>query len=355
MERALRLEVASQKSLHGVYDGLAEKSMRRFSMVACYHFKRIAPGARIWAWKEPEPQGYLVTYYDVGNHPVWMTLWSTELPSGNGERLWWETERFARDFNRDTVLVSEDEQGVVCYRFYSPDRGARAWVRVAPDGSSVTGEQTEQFFQGLVKRWRRGALELEAVHFEERTQACAWLDDAFGFQPREMPERRSVLKAAARNALKSPFHVMPLVRDKAYLDYDPKAEYEKVLQAAQGLLAPSGFHKSKSNFYRLWEGGTYMECIQFQRNWMRPDPTQETIFTVNIGWGAAAHSGRERWAARDLTRGAAPCSRRIGHLTRGYDHWYELYPGVDTVEVVETVMSDLKKAVAYLDQCRTSG
>ena len=87
MERALRLEVASQKSLHGVYDGLAEKSMRRFSMVACYHFKRIAPGARIWAWKEPEPQGYLVTYYDVGNHPVWMTLWSTELPSGNGERL----------------------------------------------------------------------------------------------------------------------------------------------------------------------------------------------------------------------------------------------------------------------------
>lgn len=214
MERALRLEVASQKSLHGVYDGLAEKSMRRFSMVACYHFKRIAPGARIWAWKEPEPQGYLVTYYDVGNHPVWMTLWSTELPSGNGERLWWETERFARDFNRDTVLVSEDEQGVVCYRFYSPDRGARAWVRVAPDGSSVTGEQTEQFFQGLVKRWRRGALELEAVHFEERTQACAWLDDAFGFQPREMPERRSVLKAAARNALKSPFHVMPLVRER---------------------------------------------------------------------------------------------------------------------------------------------
>ena len=156
MERALRLEVASQKSLHGVYDGLAEKSMRRFSMVACYHFKRIAPGARIWAWKEPEPQGYLVTYYDVGNHPVWMTLWSTELPSGNGERLWWETERFARDFNRDTVLVSEDEQGVVCYRFYSPDRGARAWVRVAPDGSSMTGEQTEQFFQGLVKRWRAG-------------------------------------------------------------------------------------------------------------------------------------------------------------------------------------------------------
>lgn len=46
MERALRLEVASQKSLHGVYDGLAEKSMRRFSMVACYHFKRIAPGGK---------------------------------------------------------------------------------------------------------------------------------------------------------------------------------------------------------------------------------------------------------------------------------------------------------------------
>ena len=88
---------------------------------------------------------------------------------------------------------------------------------------------------------------------------------------------------------------------------------------------------------------------------MRLDPPQETNFTVNIGLGAAAHSGRERWAARDLTRGAAPCSRRIGHLTRGYDHWYELYPGVDTVEVAETVMSDLKKAVAYLDQCRTSG
>ena len=62
---------------------------------------------------------------------------------------------------------------------------------------------------------------------------------------------------------------MPLVRDKAYLDYDPKAEYEKVLQAAQGLLAPSGFHKSKGNFYRLWEGGAYMECNHIQTNWMR--------------------------------------------------------------------------------------
>ena len=50
-----------------------------------------------------------------------------------------------------------------------------------------------------------------------------------------------------------PFPCHAVGAGKAYLDYDPKAEYEKVLQAAQGLLAPSGFHKSKGNFYRLWE------------------------------------------------------------------------------------------------------
>lgn len=355
MERTLRLEVANQRSLHGVYDILAEKSMRRFSMVGCGHYNRIVFGGGVRAWKKVEPQGYLVTYYDVGNHPVWLTVWSTEFPSGDEASQWRETERFARDFNRDTVLVSEDEEGGIRYRFCSPDRGTRAWVRVAPDGSDITGEHTEQFFQGLVKRWRRGALELEMAHFAQRAQACAWLDAAFGFQPREMPESCAVLEAAAHNALKGPFCTVPLVRDQAYLDYDPKAEYGKVLQAVQALLELSGFRRSSHNFYRLWQEGTYMECFGFQRSWIRLDPTQETIFTVNIGCGKAGKYGKERWTAKDFRGASVPCPWRIGHMTRGYDHWYELYPGADTEKVTAELIADLKQVLTDLDRRRVSG
>lgn len=130
------------------------------------------------------------------------------------------------------------------------------------------------------------------MHFEERTQACAWLDDAFGFQPREMPERRSVLKAAARNALKSPFHVMPLVRDKAYLDYDPKAEYEKVLQGGPGTAGAVGdLINRRAISTGCGEGGPIWSA-SVPENWMPADPTQETIFTVtSLGCGCAQWEG----------------------------------------------------------------
>ena len=144
MERAVRLEVANQKSLHSVWDTVAEKTVRRFSMVADWRYRRIGPGAKIRAWKEIAPDGYLVTWFDTENRPAWLTVWSTELPSGDGETMWQETQRFAQDVNRDTALVSEDETGGVHYRFCSPDRGTRAWVSVS-FGGDVTGENTEAF------------------------------------------------------------------------------------------------------------------------------------------------------------------------------------------------------------------
>jgi hypothetical protein len=62
MERALRLEVAKQKSLHGVWDMVIEKAMRRFGMISTWRYKRIVvipgEGVGVEAWKEGSVSAY---------------------------------------------------------------------------------------------------------------------------------------------------------------------------------------------------------------------------------------------------------------------------------------------------------
>ena len=41
-------------------------------------------------------------------------------------------------------------------------------------------------------------------------------------------------------------------------------------------------------------------------------------------------------------------------MTRGYDHWYELYPGADTEKVTADLVADLKQAVTDLERRRIS-
>ena len=353
MEQAVRLEIANQKSLYSVWDVAVEKAMHRFSMVAGWHYRRIDPGVGIYTWKEIIPDGYLVTWFDKENRPAWLTLWSTELAAGDGETMWRETERFAQDFNRDTVLVSEDEAGGVQYRFYSPDRGTRAQVSVSFSGD-VSGDNTEEFFRGLLKRWRRGALELEDLQFDGKEQACAWLDASFGFPPERMPARDAVLAAAVRGTLTSPFRVTALVRDQEYLAYDPKAEYKRVFLAVGSLLEPLGFRKTGGHFCRLWGDGAYMECFQFQRSRFLLDPRHDIEFTINVGWGPAEQWNQVRWRLKDFSRHHPACGQRIGLMNGVGDRWYQLFPGSNTQEIAAAVTAELRRAVAELDRLRTS-
>ena len=41
-------------------------------------------------------------------------------------------------------------------------------------------------------------------------------------------------------------------------------------------------------------------------------------------------------------------------MTRGHDHWYELYPGADTEKVTAELIDDLKQVVTDLDRRRVS-
>ena len=76
---------------------------------------------------------------------------------------------------------------------------------------------------------------------------------------------------------------------------------------------------------------------------------------INVGCGEADKYGKERWTAKDFRGTLAPCPWRIGCMTRGYDHWYELYPGADTEKVTADLVADLKQAVTDLERRRISG
>lgn len=111
MEHPLRLHIANQRLFSAVYDILMEKSMRRFYLVAAWRFQRIEQVVKIRTWAEKEVAAYNVSYFDVEHSPALMTVWSTKFVSGSAEELWEETEKFARDYNRDTVLFSVDDDG----------------------------------------------------------------------------------------------------------------------------------------------------------------------------------------------------------------------------------------------------
>lgn len=352
MEHALRLHIANQRSFSAVYDVLMEKSMRRFHLVADWHFQRLERDMKIRAWAEKEVAGYNVSHFDIEHSAAWMTVWSTAFVSGSAEELWGETEKFARDYNRDTVLFSVDDDDGACYRFYSPGRDERAWVAVGRGGASISAEHPERFFQELLKRYRCGSPELEGLSFASREAACGFLDGSFHFRPGEMPSEKEMLHAAEHGVLPDPFRVVPFVYSEEYLAYDPKTAYAQMMDAVWGLLEPLGFRKKDMNFYRLWNGETYMECLNFQKQRFLFDQTHDTGFTINVSYGSAAEQGKSCWRAEDFCGMNMAWGERIGPLTWGYDHWYELYPGANTQEVTQQVLSDIEKTLEYLEEKR---
>lgn len=162
----------------------------------------------------------------------------------------------------------------------------------------------------------------------------------------------AALTAAKGGALSDPFHTVPFAYSEEYLAYDPKAAYAQLMGAVWGMLGSLDFRKIDMNFYRQWDSESYMECLNFQKQRFLFDQTHDTGFTVNISYGSAAKQGKSRWLTEDFCGMSMAWGERIGHLTWGYDHWYELYPGANTQEVTDQVLSDIEKTLEYLDEKR---
>jgi len=355
VEQPIRFEIAKQKSLHGVWDIVVEKAMRRFGMVNTYHYNRIAEDVSIYPWKTAPIDAYNIvfnTYNVVDSDPKlysWLSVWSTVFRKSGAEGLWEELELFAYDFKRDTILYSKDDCGNYTYRLFRPDTGERAYIKVSENGRKLSADHIERF---LIKK-RKKADEKELLSIPERcfssiTQACSYIDSVLGIYPHGIVSISELLEAYNKDGLEEPFSCTPFSIDPEYLSYNPDVEYEKVISAVEKLLAPQGFYKNRrsSNFYHIFDDGKSMQCMNFQKSFFALDRKFDRRFTVNITYGHKM-SG---WAPSDFENTEISAGgERIGHIARGTDYWYELHPGAITLAVIFELLTDIQKVLDYLE------
>ena len=356
MERAQYLAVANQRHLSAVFDRLTEKAMERFGLVGSWHYRRVEsiPAFGIRTWAEKPTEAWTATWFDRETPSLWMIFWSTELSGGEPEALWQELAAFAGDFGRDTMLCTTGDGGTAVYRLLRPQTGERAQVRIGR-GGDVQTEHLELFFDGMPRKYQHAIPRTEELAGPDGAAAKARFAAACGLPEAAALDPASVLKAAAEGCLREPFQALELVRDPAYLAYDFRAEYNAVLSAVRGLLAPLGYRRRRNAFFRITKETGWMECFQFTKSRFCLDPTHETRFTVDLQWGFLP-AGRTVPPPADLRQMIAPVdgvsAERIGRITHGQDWWYELYPGVRTQDVADGLLKDLRQALAFLDQKR---
>lgn len=352
MERMLRLEVAKQKSLHAVWDVVIEKAMRRFGMINTSYFNKLVYNMsedelQVYSRKNAPVDAYTVVCFDPKEHS-WMTVWSTVLKSGEPGELWNQLELFASHFNRDTVLVSVDDNANVFYRLHRPDTGERAWIQILDNGAKIEHDCLERF---MIKKQKKADKDifLSGINssFLNADAACSFIDSSLGFTPDGKITLNQLIEEYKFDNLCDPFSCMCFTLDLKYLSYDAKTEYKKVLSAVKELLLPLGFHKNnrEDSYFRILENRKFKLILAFQKNRCMLDRKHNIDFTLNISFDYVENESKVSDFANTIL---TEKSENIRCIVKRKGLWYELNSDTDTQAVIGELLSDIRSVINTL-------
>ena len=355
MEIALRLEIANQKSLHGVYDTIILKAMRRFDMVPMYLFRRLHPDQlQLTTWKQEQTSAFCVSYYDTENRHPWMTVWSTELKAGLAEDMWSELSEYVRDYNRNTILCSIDNDDNAFYRLICADTGERAFIYICKNGTQIEASNTELFLSRIPKIFYKEnkihpdrLQRLHDIQFLSQAEACNFIGYSLGFLPHSALTINDIAQLISQDKIIEPLRKIEFAYAPEYLAYDSKSEYAKVINAVADFLKPMGYRKNGNDFYIYMRSERCLRCLTFVKSRLTFDAKHKTEFTVNVFYGYA--QGYREWKAADAKRNIRGTD--IGVQIREKESWYQLYPGTDTQKVITELLSDIQQVILFFTRC----
>ncbi len=134
-------------------------------------------------------------------------------------------------------------------------------------------------------------------------------------------------------------------------EYDAKAECDAAIAAISDTLTESGFSRNGNLFYRYRDGKRAAEVIRVQRSQFNYETSY--AFTLNVGLVKASLFGVEKLTATLIKDAPQLHFERSGILCHGRDLWYSFSlrdrHGADYVN--DTILTDLKRVVSYLEGC----